>query len=250
MIRVAAVADLHFGPDSAGTLRSHLEHLPERADVLVIAGDLTRRGDPDEGAALADELRDVGVPIVAILGNHDFHADREKELTEVLERAGIKVLEGDTTVLEVDGTRLGIAGVKGFGGGFVGACASDFGEPEMKAFVRHTMQVSERLEESLSTLEDAADVRVALVHYSPIEETLRGERLEIYPFLGSYLLGEAIDRAGADVVFHGHAHRGTEKGLTPGGIHVRNVALPVIRLAYSLYCLDVGSEEERVGALA
>jgi Icc-related predicted phosphoesterase len=130
--------------------------------------------------------------------------------------------------------RVGVAGTKGFGGGFAGACGGDFGEAEMKAFVRHTRSLAESLGKQLASLD--ADLRVALLHYSPVEATLQGERLEIYPFLGSYLLAEAVDRAGADLVVHGHAHAGSEKGLTAGGIRVRNVAQPVIKRAYNVYC--------------
>jgi len=223
MIRIAAVGDLHFGADLRGTLRPHLESLPEQADVLLLAGDLTRVGDPEEAA---------------VLGNHDYQSDREDEVRKILEEVGIRVLEGEAVVLEVDGGRLGVAGSKGFGGGFVGACGSDFGEPEMKAFVRHTKDVAAGLEEALAGLD--TDVRVALMHYAPVDQTLQGERLEIYPFLGSYLLGEAVDRAGAALALHGHAHRGIEKGVTPGGIPVRNVALPVIRRPYNVYCLEDG----------
>ena len=236
MIRLAAVADIHFGADSLGTLRPHLTHLPDQADLLLLAGDLTRVGDPAEAAVLVEELRDVGVPIVAVLGNHDYHVDQEAAVVRLLQEAGVRVLEGDGVVFDVDGTRVGIAGVKGFGGGFAGASGSDFGEPEMKAFVGHTKAAAARLEDALRRL--AADVRVALLHYAPIPETLRGERLEIYPFLGSYLLAEPIDRVGADLVLHGHAHKGTETGVTSGGIPVRNVAQPVIRRAYGLYHLD------------
>ena len=239
MIRVAAVGDIHFGHDSAGTLRPHLEDIAEHADVYLLAGDLTRLGDPEEAAVLARELRDLTVPIVAVLGNHDYHSDQEKAVTEVLEDVGVRVLEGTSTVIDVDGTPVGIAGVKGFGNGFAGACGSDFGEPMMKAYVRHTQEAADRLRESLEDLAHAGvERRVALMHYSPSEGTLQGERLEIYPFLGSYLLGEAVDRAGADVAIHGHAHGGTEKGFTPGGIQVRNVAQPVISRAYNVYCLD------------
>jgi Icc-related predicted phosphoesterase len=128
--------------------------------------------------------------------------------------------------------------VKGFGGGFTGACASAFGEPEMKAFVQHTRRIADRLEGSLAELDGAdVDVRVALLHYSPVPETLVGERLEIYPFLGSYLLAEAIDRAGAHLAVHGHAHAGSEHGGTPGGVPVRNVAQPVLGAAYRVYAL-------------
>lgn len=236
MIRIAATADLHFGADSAGTLRPHLEHLSQRADLLLLAGDLTRRGDPDEAAVLAEELDGLGLPVVAVLGNHDYHAGREAEVAKRMEAIGVRVLEGDAAVIDVGSTRVGVAGVKGFGGGFAGACATDFGEPEIKAFVSHTRAVATALEAALLSLE--ADVRIALMHYAPVKGTLLGERLEIYPFLGSYLLGEAVDRAGADIVFHGHAHTGTEKGVTPEGIVVRNVAQPVIRHAYNLYLAD------------
>ncbi len=235
MIRVAAVGDVHVGADCAGMLRPHWANLAERADLFLIAGDLTRHGQPDEAAVLADELRDLGLPIIAVLGNHDYQSDQERLVRDVVEDAGVTVLESEGTVVQVDGTRVGVAGCKGFGGGFVGACASDFGEPEMKAFVRHTKAVADRLHRALAALD--TDVRIALLHFSPVQDTLEGERLEIYPFLGSYLLGEAIDRAGADLALHGHAHAGSEKGVTPGGTHVRNVAQPVIGHAYNLYCL-------------
>ena len=248
MIRVAAVGDIHFGADSAGTLRRHLEHLPERADLLLLAGDLTRRGRPDEAEVLAGELDGLPVPAVAVLGNHDYESDCEAEVATILEDAGVRVLEGDATVVEVGPVRVGVAGTKGFGGGFVGACGTAFGEPEMKAFVRHTQRLADGLEEALRSLD--TDVRIALLHFSPVEATLAGERLEIFPFLGSYLLAEAVDRAGADLVLHGHAHAGTEKGVTPGGVNVRNVAQPVLARAYGVYCL--GSEgvecEPPVGA--
>ena len=146
------------------------------------------------------------------------------------------VLEGESTTFKINGTTLGVAGAKGFGGGFAGACGSAFGEREMKAFVHHTERIAARLYDKLNSLQ--ADYRVALLHYSPVKETLAGERLEIYPFLGSYLLAEAIDHAGADLAIHGHAHLGHEKGVTARGIPVRNVALPVLRRAYAVYNLE------------
>jgi len=235
MIHVAAAGDIHFAPDAAGTLRPHLEHLGERADLLLLAGDLTRLGTAEEAEALADELRDVDVPMVAVLGNHDYHSDQSGEVTGILEGIGVRVLEGDSVVVPVNGTTVGVAGTKGFGGGFVGACGSEFGEPEMKAFMAHSRGLAERLEACLTALD--TDVRIALLHYSPCPDTLAGERLEIFPFLGCHLLGEAVDRGGATLAVHGHAHRGTERGLTAGGRHVRNVAQPVIGHAYALYCL-------------
>lgn len=236
MIRIAAAGDLHFGTDSAGSLRPRLEHLPERADLFLVAGDLTRLGTPEEAIVLADELAQVPTPIVAVLGNHDHHSDQEDEVAKIIEDAGVTVLEGQATTVEVDGRRVGVAGTKGFGGGFAGASGSDFGEREMKAFIRHTAELSVRLEEALTSLD--SDLRVALMHYSPVQETLRGEPPEIHAFLGSYLMAEAIDRAGADLAIHGHAHRGQEHGTTPGGVPVRNVAWPVIDRAYAIYELE------------
>jgi Icc-related predicted phosphoesterase len=176
---------------------------------------------------------------VAVLGNHDYHSDQEDAVRRVLEDAGVRVLEGEAVVVEVDGRRLGIAGAKGFGGGFAGACATDFGEPEMKGFIRETKSAADRLGHALASL--STDVRVALLHYSPVKETLRGEPPEIYAFLGSYLLAEAVDHEGADLVLHGHAHRGIEHGVTPGGIPVRNVAQPVINRAYRVFVFGDGS---------
>ena len=237
MIRIAAVGDLHYGEGSQGILKPGLEHLPDRADLLLLAGDLTRWGKPEEVQVLANELRGVPIPMIAVLGNHDYHCGREAEVRRVLEAAGVRVLEGEGTTVDVDGVRVAIAGTKGFGGGFRGAHGSDFGEPEMKAFVGHTKMLSDRLEKALAGL-NAADLRIALLHYSPIEGTLEGERLEIYPFLGSYLMAEAVDNVGADLVLHGHAHHGSEKGRTPAGIPVRNVAQPLIRHAYNVYTLN------------
>jgi Icc-related predicted phosphoesterase len=236
VIRVAAMADVHFGADAVGTLRPHLTHLAERADLLLVAGDLTRVGDPAEARLLLDELREVPVPIVAVLGNHDYHADHAPEIEAALSGAGIHVLEGEATTIDIDGCRIGVAGVKGFGGGFLGASASDFGEPEMRAFVGHTKARAASLEAALRGLE--CDLRIALLHYAPVPDTLHGERPEIYPFLGSYLLAEAIDRAGADFAVHGHAHGGREHGFTAGGVPVRNVAQPVLRRTYAIYCFD------------
>ena len=243
-MRIASVADIHFGPESAGTFRPHLEDIGDRADVLLLAGDLTRVGEPSEARIVAEEFRDLPVPVVAVLGNHDFHVNRPGGVIDVLEAAGIRVLEGETFTLEKNGKRLVVAGVKGFGGGFLGASGSEFGEQEMKAFMRHTHERAERLGEALSSVE--GDVRVALLHYAPVPETLQGERLEIYPFLGSYLLAEAIDAAGADLILHGHAHSGIERGTTQGGIPVRNVALPVIGRPYKVYCFgaDEGCDDD------
>jgi Icc-related predicted phosphoesterase len=236
VIRVAAVGDVHVGIDSAGRLAPRLAGLADHADVFLLAGDLTHRGRPEEAKVLAEELRGLRIPTIAVLGNHDYHSDEQDGVTEVLEQAGIRVLEGAAVVLEIGGRRVGIAGSKGFGGGFAGASASDFGEPEMKAFVGHTKALAGRLERALGGLH--TDRRIVLLHYSPVAETLAGEPREIHAFLGSYLLAEAVDRVGADLVLHGHAHRGSRDGTTPGGVPVRNVAAPVIGRAYEVFRFD------------
>ncbi|MDQ0382264.1 metallophosphoesterase family protein [Amycolatopsis thermophila] len=236
MIRVAAVGDVHLGEDARGLLRPALEHLGDLADVLLLAGDLTRHGALEEAEVVADEFSGLARPVVAVLGNHDYHSDRQDEITKLLEDHGIQVLEGASTRIEAGGQSLGVAGVKGFGGGFAGKCASAFGEREMKAFVEHSIERSDALRRAMMELDDV-DHRIALTHYSPIPETLRGEPPEIYPFLGAYQLGEVIDECGADLAIHGHAHFGCEQGVTPGGVRVRNVAQPVIRSAYATYGL-------------
>jgi Icc-related predicted phosphoesterase len=237
VIRVAAVGDVHVGLDSAGRLAPRLAGLADHADLFLLAGDLTHRGRPEEAKVLAEELRGVGVPVVAVLGNHDYHSGEQDAVAGVMEQAGVRVLEGEAVVVEVGGRRVGIAGSKGFGGGFAGAAASDFGEPEMKAFVAHTKVLAGRLERALAGLR--ADRKIALLHYSPVADTLAGEPREIHAFLGSYLLAEAVDRGGADLVLHGHAHRGSRTGATPGGVPVRNVAAPVIGRGYEVYRFDV-----------
>ncbi|NNH70728.1 metallophosphoesterase [Nocardia uniformis] len=234
-MRIAAVGDVHLGTDSVGALRPALAELPHRADVLLLAGDLTRHGTVDEARVVAMEFVDVGVPVLAVLGNHDHHSDAEVEIAKLLTDHGITVLEGESAVVHVHGQTVGVAGTKGFGGGFTGKCASVFGERQMREFASHSVDLAQSLHEALTELH--TDVTVALTHYSPVTDTLHGEPREIYPFLGSYLLGEAIDDCGADLALHGHAHAGTERGTTPGGTRVRNVAQPVIRAAFAVYDL-------------
>ncbi len=242
-VRVAAVGDVHMDDDVVGRYRPALEQLPDYADVLLLAGDLTRHGTMSEAQCVVTEFGSLGVPVVAVLGNHDYHSDQVNEITYALGEAGIRVLEGDGVVLNCTNVRLGVAGVKGYGGGFAGRCASEFGEPEMKAFVRTTCDAADRLEETLNELE--CDVLIALTHYAPVPDTLHGEPPEIYPFLGSYLLGQAIDSAPTTLAIHGHAHLGSERGTTPGGVRVRNVAHPVIKQAYSIFHLEPGRPAAR-----
>jgi Icc-related predicted phosphoesterase len=234
-VRIAAVGDVHFGIDSAGQLRDCIEHIGDEADLLLLAGDLTRHGDPAEAAVLAKDLEYSSVPVIAVLGNHDHHLDMQDHVVRRLNDGGVSVLEGTTARLTVNGIDVGIAGTKGFGGGFMGACGSEFGERIQKEFIGHSRDLAIGLRDGLSNLD--TDIRIALTHFAPVSDTLRGEPLEIYPWLGTYFLGEAIDEGNADFAFHGHAHAGTETGATAGGVPVRNVAQPVIGQAYKIYAI-------------
>ncbi|GAA4686461.1 metallophosphoesterase [Pseudonocardia yuanmonensis] len=243
MITIAAVGDIHLGEGMAGSYAADVAAAAREADVLLLAGDLTRHGTAPEARVVAGEFADSPVPVVAVLGNHDLHGDDEKGVTAALEEGGIQVLEGSHTVVEIGGRRLGVAGTVGFGGGFPPATASDFGEPEMKAFAARNRTLAACLGEALCGL-DACDVRVALTHYAPVRETLEGEPAEIHAFLGSHLLGEAIDGSavacGSPVALalHGHAHAGSPDGRTSAGVPVHNVARPVIGRPFRLFALD------------
>lgn len=224
IVRVAAVADLHYGKN-AQSLQGLFARFSELgADVLVLCGDLTDYGLPDEGRQLARELVGlVKVPIVAVLGNHDFEAGAAAEVTQLLRDAGIIVLDGDTC--EVQG--VGFAGVKGFCGGFGAGVLSPWGEEAVKGFVREAVDETLKLERALARLRTAQ--RVAVLHYAPVLSTVEGEPKEIYPFLGSSRLEEPLARYGVTAVLHGHAHNGTTEGRTATGIPVHNVALPLLR---------------------
>lgn len=234
-IRVAAVGDVHLADDLRGRYAPLLTGISEEADALLVAGDLTQHGTVEEAEAFADEFDAADVPVLAVLGNHDYHSGAEGDITRLLEDHGITVLEGTSTTIETSAGLLGVAGVKGFCLGFLGRSAADFGEPQMKAFTGHGIETADVLRKALDDLGDGPDVTVALSHFAPVDDTLVGEPKEIWPFLGNYRLGEAIDETGVDLALHGHAHAGREKGLTPAGVPVRNVAQPVIQAAFRVY---------------
>lgn len=236
MIRIAAVGDVHYDRASRNRLRAGFESLAGRADLFLIAGDLTQHGTVEEAEALADDLEGLPVPVVTVLGNHDYHSDQQEQIGHLLSDRGVTVLEGRTAEFRVGDQTVGIMGLKGFGGGFAGACVTEFGEPEMKAFAHYGREQADILRNGLDSLK--TDYRFALLHFAPVEGTLLGEKREIYPFLGSYLLGEALDGGKCDGAFHGHAHHGLERGCTPGGVPVRNVAQMVIRHAYNIYSFE------------
>jgi Icc-related predicted phosphoesterase len=244
-LRVAAVGDIHMGVDTAGRFRRSFQQVAACADVLLLAGDLTRSGTVPEARCAAAELSGLGIPIISVLGNHDYHSEQVGEITGVLVGAGVQVLEGSATVLNCRGMRLGVAGCKGFGGGFSGAMVHEFGEPQIKEFTRHGRDSADQLAGALAGLD--CDVRVALTHYAPSVGTLEGEPSQLYPLLGSDLLGRAIDSGGVALAIHGHAHHGAEYGLTAGGVPVRNVAYPVIRTAYRIYTVYPSTGSRDVG---
>lgn len=222
-MRVAAVGDLHCTKTSQGKLAPLFAQLATRADALVLAGDLTDYGLPEEAQILARELAAAKVPIVAVLGNHDFESGKQDEVKRILQEAGVNMLDGDAC--EIEG--VGFAGVKGFAGGFGERALGPWGEDVIKRFVQEAVDESLKLEAALARLRTA--IRVVVLHYSPVEDTVRGEPPTIYPFLGCSRLAEPIDRYHARVVFHGHAHYGSAEGRTKGGIPVYNVSLPLLR---------------------
>lgn len=222
---MAAVGDLHIGRQDIAALRAVLTHAVANADVLLLCGDLVDHGLPDEGRALAHELSVAAIPIMAVLGNHDVESGREGELAAILGDAGVRVLDGDSC--EVRG--LGIAGVKGFCGGFGAHALGAWGEGAIKAFVHEAIAEALKLEAALSKLRGIPCV--AMLHYAPIAATVVGEALEIYPFLGSSRLEEPLNRYAVAAVFHGHAHGGQPEGRTAAGAPVYNVAQPVLARA-------------------
>jgi Icc-related predicted phosphoesterase len=222
-VRFAAVGDLHVTRESAGSLRTLFAQVSAAADVLLLCGDLTDYGTADEAHVLAEELAAVAVPIVGVLGNHDYESGTPEAVCETLTKAGVRMLDGEA--IEIHG--VGIAGAKGFAGGFGRGSLGAWGERAIKLFVQEALEESMKLESALAKLRTPR--RIALLHYSPIAATVAGEPVEIFPFLGSSRLEEPLLRYPVDAVFHGHAHRGTMEGRTINGVPVYNVAKPLLQ---------------------
>ena len=217
-MKIAAIADLHCKTSSAPDMRDLLEGVDRHADVLVLAGDLTNRGLPGELETLLGEVRRFSLPTVAVLGNHDHESDCAERLVEMLVEEGINVLEGTTCV--IDG--VGFAGTKGFCGGFGKYAVHPIGERALKSMLQEGIDEAKHLEQIVCAMDTVK--KIAVLHYAPIPETLQGEPPELYAFLGTSHLAEAIDRCGVDVAIHGHAHNGSPDGSTPAGIKVHNVS--------------------------
>ena len=227
-MRIAATADLHFTAARQNALHEQLGKVRDEADVLVLAGDLTNYGQPDEMTPLLNVVVRSRIPTIAVLGNHDYESGKQAKLMAMMNEAGIKVLDG--TAYERDG--VGFAGTKGFVGGFGRGVLTAFGEQEVKDFVQASINEAVKLERAMSQLRTPK--RVVVLHYSPIAGTVVGEAPEIYPFLGTSRLAEVVDRHGADLVLHGHAHHGHLEGKTPGGIPVHNVATTLLQTRESV----------------
>jgi Icc-related predicted phosphoesterase len=243
-VRVAAVGDLHVRGRTRGLLRPELASLPQQADLLLLAGDLTNRGLLSQAHTLADEIGDLDLPMVAVLGNHDHEEGEESQIRALLSSFGIFVLDGTGVVVEVRGVRVGVAGTMGFDGGF----GNDFDlwyAARVEKRSDRKLAEAERLGKALIALRDSqrADVRIALTHYSPVRDTLEGEPRGIIACLGNELLGRTIDEAGADLAVHGHAHFGSERGRTAAGIAVRNVARPVLGRPYAIYPVPIPARQ-------
>lgn len=221
-MRIAAQADLHFSPQSYDRIRDQMTRVRDEADLLVMAGDLTNFGKPQELESMLNSMVRLRIPTVAVLGNHDWESGHGEQLQNMLVDAGIKVLDG--TAYERDG--VGFAGTKGFPGGFGRGVLTAFGEPEVKAFVQAAIAEAVKLERALAQLR--TEKRVVVLHYAPIGETVQGEPPEIFPYLGTSRLGEVVDRHGANLVIHGHAHHGAMEGKTTSGVPVYNVSLPLL----------------------
>lgn len=217
-VRVAISGDLHFDGVEQGGLKRFFTSVAEDADILALVGDLTTHGSAEQVHGLVQEMEGIDMPVVTVLGNHDVEADETDEAVRILQARGIHVLDGENVVIE----GIGFAGVKGFGGGFGRGALGAFGEKLYKEFVQAALDEALKLERALRTLD--APHRLALLHYAPIPETLKGEPEMIFPFLGSSRLLPPIETYRPDAVFHGHAHIGVHSAKTPSGIPVYNVA--------------------------
>ncbi len=230
-LRIAAMGDLHMRDDGTTNYRELFGEVSRDADILVLTGDLTDLGKPKEAELLAQDLKACSIPIVGVLGNHDYECDAAEEVSHILRDAGLRLLDGQA--VEIDG--VGFVGVKGFAGGFGRRMLGSFGEPAIKQFVGEAMHEAMRLENAMRQVRSTRSVVV--LHYAPVVDTIENEPLEIYPFLGSSRLAETIDRFKVSAIVHGHAHRGRFEGRTPGGQPVYNVARQIEKPGGKAYAI-------------
>jgi uncharacterized protein len=241
-VRIAAAGDVHCSEENRETVAAAFARIAPDVDAILLAGDLTTYGEPEQASVLAEACEGLAVPVVAVLGNHDWHGDRVGELVGVLEAAGVAVLDRAWTVLECGGTRVGVVGTKGFVGGFPDSTLTDFGEPLLRAVYAETTAEVEALEEGLEAVADCP-FRIVLLHYAPTSSTIEGEPPGIWAFLGSDRLARPIAEHRPDLVLHGHGHAGTFEGFI-GAIPVCNVSVPVI--GRDFWVFELGETEDDV----
>ena len=227
---------MHATESKRAQLERAFAELDPDVDLVLLAGDLTTYGEPEQAAVLADAVRDVAVPVVTVLGNHDWHSNRADDVVDVLTRAGVTVLEQSWTVVDVRGTDVGIVGTKGFVGGFPDSQLPDFGEPSLRRVYAETSEEIDAIERGLQAVAHCA-IRIVLLHYAPTIATLEGEPEGIWALLGSSRLAAPVTQHGVDLVLHGHAHAGTFEGRI-GAVPVYNVAVPVMGRDYWVFELD------------
>jgi Icc-related predicted phosphoesterase len=238
-LRIAAAGDVHCAEQHRDEIRDAFAALEGKADLILLAGDLTTHGEPEQGAVLADACAELDVPIFAVLGNHDWHANRRDELVDALGAGGVRVLDREWVTCEAAGLEIGIVGVKGFVGGFRGSHLPDFGEPSLRALYRETQREVDGLDQGLREIA-LCPTRIALLHYAPCEATIVGEAAGIWAFLGTDRLAAPIAEHEPDMVLHGHAHAGTFEGAI-GEVPVYNVSVPVMGRDFWLFELDVAA---------
>jgi uncharacterized protein len=235
-VRVAAAADVHCHPSHRDAVEAAFAAAARSADAILLAGDLTTHGEPEQAAVLADACRQLAVPVISVLGNHDWHANRRDEVVGVMEEAGIVVLDPGVTALELAGRQVGIVGAKGFIGGFPGSHLPDFGEPLLRQVYAEATAEVEALDAGLREVA-TCEVRIVLLHYAPTTETIAGERPEIWAFLGTDRLAAPIVEHEPHLVLHGHAHAGTFRGAI-GAVPVFNVSVPVMGRDFGVFELS------------
>jgi Icc-related predicted phosphoesterase len=238
-LRIAAAGDLHCCDERRQPIAYALRDLAGTADLVLLCGDLTTHGEPEEAAVLAEAVEPLRIPVFAVLGNHDWHANRHGQVVAELGRGGVRVLERDWAICELEGLQVGIAGTKGFVGGFSGSHLPDFGEPLLRSVYRETSREVEALDHSLREIA-LCQVRIVMLHYAPTHETIEGESPGIWAFLGTDRLAAPIAEHEPDLVIHGHAHSGTFEGAI-GEVPVYNVSVPVMGRDFWLFELEASA---------
>lgn len=227
MVRLAAIGDIHARAGAEETLRGVFQRAQDEADLLLIAGDLTDAGLEEDARRLGRVIDEFDIPIFAVLGNHDFHQGQQNAIRRIVEKHGVHILDGEGVVFEQDGVRLGIAGAVGFGGGFRPYNLTPFGEGEWKQLHGKIVEETRKLDRAFAAV-SGADYLIGLTHYAPTAETMGEEPEQLFPYLGSSELGDALERYNAFLGVHGHAHRGRLEGCTANGVPVFNVAMPIV----------------------